>query len=362
MNKALIFRSNEISNVYLIGVTHNVIDENIITFLNRTKIDTVIFEDSMPFSYLSDEMEKIAETHYLEIILKSNKELEIFKKSASDVVNQCYNIPSDTEFNITLLKKSYKALDILNLKSSTKIFPADKTSEIAIRNENSINNRQEFLSSNNLIRIFTELQEQSCNLYKSRKYNETFLSHLIYATDTPFYKFHWKELADRNKHWAKNLAENIFPNNNKTIVMFCGAMHLNVFLDDSLISLLFKNHGIIFSCEFVDKSLPSYILENFIIAKKKANEIFQKGELNKAVTQYIKIFDNYKTYCFCGDKQMVLEYLNVLGNIITVYYKQKNKTKLKYYVDMAKKLIVHFEVDASTISIGNKITIAEKSL
>ena len=59
---------------------------------------------------------------------------------------------------------------------------------------------------------------------------------------------------------------------------------------------------------------------------------------------------------------MVSEYLNVIGNILVIYYKQKNKERLVYYVDLAEKLIAHFNINSTQISLGNKINIAKKML
>lgn len=364
MNNLLVFRSSEYPNVYIFGTTHNSVDNKIIDFLKNIKVDIIILEDSMPFAYLSDKMDKIAETYYLNTVLEKNTDkTTIYCKKASDIVNHNYDISDNTEFNIALLKDSYIALKELNTKHPFKIMTANATVDFAIEKELALTKRVKYINENNLTSTFKKLQNQSVDFYTKKNHNEMFLSHLIYNTNTPFYQFKWKDLDNENKHWANNLAENILPNNkDKVIVMFCGTIHLNVFLKNSLINLLDRNYGIKFSCDVVNESIPPYILERFIASKTKANNFFNNGDPSNAISIYLELFDNYKTYCFCGNDQMVSEYLNVIGNILVIYYKQKNKEKLRYYVDIAEKLIAYFNINSTQISLGNKINIAKKIL
>ena len=344
----LIFTSKQAPNVYLIGTTHTMCNIDIIRFLNTIKVDIVMFEDHHPFVSLADEMKKkIAETYYLKsIVEKNNYVRKTYFDTATKICKKNFHINNDSDFNIAIMKDSHQMLTELNKLLPIKLLTCVYTIKNAISRENEINSHEMDLRMNGLLSSFDKLQNISADLYLKGEYDKMFISQLITVTDNPFYKFNWNGLNIENKLWADNCGKIIFPENKgKTIVIFIGCVHLNPLVETSFLNYLKCDYGLSFTCESVKNIFPSNVIDKFIRLKTEANNLFKEKKLDNALEKYETIFENYRSYSLHGDIKMRTEYLNVLGNIITIYFQKKFKSKLDYYVNLTLKLIAYFNIN-----------------
>jgi tetratricopeptide (TPR) repeat protein len=381
----LVFTSEKYPKVYIFGTTHTVVKKEITDFIDKLKIDTVVLEDPMPFCYLADQMQKIAETYYLNLILQKQSNSKKYHKLANQIVEEIMFIPDNTVFNIELLKRGFDALSILNTNSNStkniavnsdflssfdalsisnknsefKIISADSTKNIAIKRENSLHDRVKLLHENKFDEKAKKMALQSADEYIANKYDQSFFSQVVQYSNNPFYNLKWDALEETNKDWAKNLVDNVFPTN-KNIVMFCGSVHLNQFLENSLVSILDRDYGIKFNCVNAMGSFKHCLLD-IRMQKNIGNEYFKNKDFKKALNIYRLVFKKYKSHSLCKCNEFNREYLGVLGNIISVYYRD-NLGKLRKYVKLAEKLVVYMNIDPLSISLGKKLELANKKL
>lgn len=360
----MIFTNKKYTNLYLVGTSHNIINDKIISFLKKTKIKVIIPEDPLPLVYLSDRMNKIAEVYYLETIFNysepNNNTLKYHKEIASKIVDKHYDAPTDHKFNKYILRDIYEKLDSINKRSIVQILPADHDSDFSVKMEKNSKKYADLLLSEKLSIRFNELQNVSVEHYIQGKKMETFLSQLIYMKKNPFFKTTLDYVGSRNEHWVDNIVNNILPKYpGENIVLICGCAHLNIFLDDSVVSLFDKKYNIHFSCEGVSKQIPVNIVSTFIEHKNKANIFLANNNYKEAEKLYTEMLDIYQSDCLCDDEQFIKEYLNVLGNILTLYHKIKNKRMVEYYLAIAKKIMDYFKLNPKELPIGKKIIFLE---
>lgn len=354
----MLFKSDRFPNVYIIGDTHTICEGDVMQFLRTLrKVDIVILEDPLPFVYLSPKMNKIAETYYLGEILSSNTKDngKCHVKEATELVAMHYNIPNLAMFTRALIIDSFDCLEKVNKQSKLKIISADSNLKKSLESQESIEEFSSIVSNFDLNKPYMKYRNECVELFQKKQYSKLFLTQANFSIQSICGEM-FKKIGYRNTDWAENIYNKCLKNyNGETIVMFCGCMHLNVFLDNNLINIFAQKYDIHFTCEGVNKSLPNNIFDDLNKEKEAANLMFCKKEINQSYKMYTRIFESYKIYCSYKDLRFLKEYSNIISNMLTCCFKNKLEHEMAETLKIGLDFLKFYKLDGTGLALERKI-------